>query len=102
MLHQKIGRSVGEVSRVTHRLYREVRVLSALYINFFVTFGPFLFLAIFRNEIMTILIPSTSEGVIGEVGVVTFFVLDVPDYESTMLIYFYICVYIYMCVCVVC
>ncbi len=26
----------------------------------------------------------------GEVGVVTFFVLEVPDYESAMLIYFYI------------
>ncbi len=49
------------------------------------------FLAIFRNEITTILTPSTSEG--GEwveVGVVTFFVLEVPDYESAMLIYFFI------------
>ncbi len=29
-------------------------------------------------------------GWMGEVGVVTFFVLKVPDYESAMLIYFYI------------
>ncbi len=43
--------------------------------------ATFVFLAIFRNEITTILTPSTSEG---EVGVVTFFVLVVPDYESAM------------------
>ncbi len=30
----------------------------------------------------------------GEMGVVTFFVLEVPDYESTMLMYF-IYIYIY-------
>ncbi len=29
-------------------------------------------------------------GWVGEVGVVTFFVLEVPDYESAMLIYCYI------------
>ncbi len=64
---------------------------------------------IFRNEITTILTPSNSGGrelgrwgwsrfsfwrfLItnpGRWGVVTFFVLEVPDYESAMLIYFYI------------
>ncbi len=48
------------------------------------------FLAIFRNEITTILTPSTSEAGEGEVKVVTFFVLELPDYKSTMLIYLYI------------
>ncbi len=32
-------------------------------------------------------------GWVGEVGLVTFFVLKVPDYESAMLIYFYIYMY---------
>ncbi len=45
------------------------------------------FLAIFWTEITTILTASTSEG---EVEVVAFFVLKVPDYESSMLIYLYI------------
>ncbi len=44
------------------------------------------FLAIFRNEITTILTFSTSEG---GGGVVAFFVLEVPDYKSAMLIYLY-------------
>ncbi len=63
---------------------------------FFVTISSILFyfylflytfLAIFRNEITTILTPSTSEG--DGWGVVTFG-LEVPDYESAMLIYSYI------------
>ncbi len=46
------------------------------------------FLAIFRNEITTILTPPISEGgECGEEGVVTFFVLKVPDNESAMLIH---------------
>ncbi len=45
-----------------------------------------MFLAIFRNEITTILTPSTLEGVSGGGNV---FVLEVPDYESAMLVYLY-------------
>ncbi len=56
----------------------------------------FVFLAIFRNEITTILTPSSSEGVSGGCGVVMFFILEVPDYESAMLIYFYIYIYTVM------
>ncbi len=36
----------------------------------------------------------------GRVGVVTFFVLKVPDYESALLIYLYMCVCVCVCVCV--
>ncbi len=40
----------------------------------------FIFLAIFRNEITTMLTPSTSEGdEWGRWWVVTFFVLKIPD-----------------------
>ncbi len=51
------------------------------------------FLAIFRNEMTTILTPSTSEG--GEWGRwewcrFPFWRSQVPDYESAMLIYLYI------------
>ncbi len=44
---------------------------------------------IFRNEITTILTPSTSEGSEWERwgGGRNFFVLEVPDYESAMFIY---------------
>ncbi len=35
-------------------------------------------------------------GWLGEMAVVTFFILVVPDYESVMLIYFFI--YIYICI----
>ncbi len=45
-----------------------------------------IFLAIFRNEIATIPTPSTSEE--GEVGMVTFLVLEVPDCKSAMLLIF--------------
>ncbi len=48
------------------------------------------FLAIFRNEITTILTPSTLEESEWGLEVVTFFVLEVPDYESVMLIYLFI------------
>ncbi len=48
------------------------------------------FLATFWNKIRLFWHPDFRRGWVGEVGVVTFFVLEVPDYESTMLIYFYI------------
>ncbi len=45
------------------------------------------FLAMFQNEIMTILTHSISEGDQGIRWTFTFFVLEVPGYKSAMLIY---------------
>ncbi len=45
-----------------------------------------------NNFLAIVLTPSTLEG--GEVWVVTFFVFEVPDYKSVMLIY----LYIYICI----
>ncbi len=61
------------------------RVLDPAFQLVLFVFCSFFFLAIFRNEIKTILTLWTSEE---GGGMITFFILEVPDYKSTMLIYF--------------
>ncbi len=51
---------------------------------------PYIWLFIIFNDILdeitTILTPSTSEGGVRGVGVVTFFILEVLDYKSATLV----------------
>ncbi len=89
-LHSFLG-SLPNLCQLCTILHSSRWIPFGRFLSIFVTFylPSYHFLAIFRNEITTIMNPPPrlQKGVTGGGHI---FVLEVPDYESAMLIYFYI------------